>query len=246
MGPGLQACNPIGAQSPPLPLIAAQAQADGIFPCHTGKNSVCAQNVRNSLKIDPCNQMLISSFPMRLAGKEFSLPGMPAGNPLLDYSLLSAGTTKWRMLHQKHALAGGLGIEEAFDIDFAVDDELGAFGLADRREGPGGDDRQLLAQHVGTDVDRHIVAFADKAHRAPHLALRTAAIRPSGWLDVSRVKSAPPWVRSLIAPIGSFERGLTVSQAPNSLARDSRESASEELSEGSRRGSRAQTYSILC
>jgi hypothetical protein len=24
--------------------------------------------------------MLISSFPMRLAGKEFSLPGMPAGN----------------------------------------------------------------------------------------------------------------------------------------------------------------------
>src|SRR6202035_2422293 len=57
----------------------------------------------------------------------------------------------------------------------------------------------------------------------PHtLALRTAAMRPSGWLDVSSVKSAPPWVRSLIAPTGSFERGLTVSQAPNSLARSNR------------------------
>src|SRR6266446_9427396 len=143
-----------------------------------------------------------------------------------------------RFLHQEHALAGGLSVEQAIglfrlvelpvmgeqavDIDFSVDDELGAFGLADGREGPGGDDRQLLAQHVGTDVDRHIVAFADKAHRAPHLTLRTAAIRPSGWLDVSRVKSAPPCVRSLIAPIGSFERGLTVSQAPNSFARSSR------------------------
>ena len=51
------------------------------------------------------------------------------------------------------------------------------------------------------------------------LALRTAAMRPSGWLDVSSVNSAPPCVRSLIAPTGSFERGLTVSQAPNSLAR---------------------------
>ena len=59
------------------------AQADGIFPAtreNTGRNSVCAQNVRNSSQIDPCNQVLIIAFPMRLAGKEFSLPGMPAGN----------------------------------------------------------------------------------------------------------------------------------------------------------------------
>src|SRR5260370_38987967 len=67
---------------PPLPLISAQPKLTAFFPAtreNTGKNSVCAQNVGTSLKIDPCNQVLISSFPMRLAGKEFSLPGMPAG-----------------------------------------------------------------------------------------------------------------------------------------------------------------------
>src|SRR6266404_9249359 len=55
---------------------------DCIFPAareNTGKNPFGAQNRRNSSKIDPYNQVLISSFPMRLAGKKSSLPDMPAG-----------------------------------------------------------------------------------------------------------------------------------------------------------------------
>src|SRR5215216_2930170 len=87
--------------------------------------------------------------------------------------------------HQEHALAGGLAVEQLvglvglveppsvgeqlLDVDAAVGDELRAFGLAHLREGPRRDDRQLLPQHVGADVDRHLVALADKAGRAPHL-----------------------------------------------------------------------------
>jgi hypothetical protein len=55
---------------------------DRIFPAareNTGKNPFGAQNHRDTSKIDPYNQVLISSFPMRLAGKKSSLPGMPAG-----------------------------------------------------------------------------------------------------------------------------------------------------------------------
>jgi hypothetical protein len=112
--------------------------------------------------------------------------------------------------------------KEPVDMDLAIDNKARAVGLALPGKGPRPDDRQLLAQHVRADVDRHIVALADKATVPQTLALRTAAIRPSGWLEVSRVKSAPPWVRSLIVPTGSFERGFTVSQAPNSLARGNR------------------------
>src|SRR6185312_4145695 len=81
-----------------------------------------------------------------------------------------------RLLHQEHALAGRLRVEQLvglfglvelpavgeqrLDIDPAVRDELRAFGLADRREGPRGDDRQLLPEHVGADIDRHVVALA--------------------------------------------------------------------------------------
>src|ERR1700730_11799581 len=88
-------------------------------------------------------------------------------------------------LDQEYALAGGLGVEqlvglvrlielpavgeEFFDVELAVDDELRALGLSHLREGPGGDDRQLLPEHVGADVDRHLVALADKAGCAPHL-----------------------------------------------------------------------------
>jgi hypothetical protein len=50
------------------------------FPCHTGKNPFGAQNRRNSSQIDPCNQVLTGSFPMRLAGKKFSLPDRRQGN----------------------------------------------------------------------------------------------------------------------------------------------------------------------
>src|SRR6516164_1037780 len=90
------------------------------------------------------------------------------------------------LLHQEHALAGGLGVEQviglirlvelplmceqAVDIDLALDAETRAIGLPLPREGPGGNDRQLLTQHVGADIDRHIVALADKAYRAPHLS----------------------------------------------------------------------------
>jgi hypothetical protein len=53
-----------------------------IFPAgweNQGKNLFEAQNRRNSSQIDPYNQSLTSTFPMRLAGKNFSLPRMPAG-----------------------------------------------------------------------------------------------------------------------------------------------------------------------
>src|SRR5256885_2118067 len=85
---------------------------------------------------------------------------------------------------QEHAFAGGLGVEQLvglvrlvelpavgeqfFDVDLAVDDELRALGLTDLREGPRRDDCQLLPEHVGADIDRHLVALADKAGRAPH------------------------------------------------------------------------------
>src|SRR5207302_6163949 len=59
--------------------------------------------------------------------------------------------------------------EEAVDVDLALDDEARTVGLALPREGPGADDRQLLAQHVRADVDRHIVALADEGDRAPYL-----------------------------------------------------------------------------
>src|SRR5260370_32982672 len=80
--PWVPASKRVIRAEPAAALIAAQHKLTAFFPAtreNTGKNSVCAQNVRNSSKIDPANQMLISSFPMRLAGKEFSLPGMPAG-----------------------------------------------------------------------------------------------------------------------------------------------------------------------
>src|SRR6516165_7368675 len=104
-----------------------------------------------------------------------------------------------RLLHQEHALAGGLGVEQTIglfglvelpaageqllDIDLALDDKARAVGLPLPREGPGADDRQLLAQHVGADVDRHIVAFADKAHRTPDLG---AAHRRYATLGLAR------------------------------------------------------------
>src|SRR5262249_4697383 len=87
--------------------------------------------------------------------------------------------------YQEHALAGGLCVEqaigllclvelpavgkEALDIDLALDNEACAVGLALPREGPGADDRQLLAQHIGTDIDRYVVALTDKTHGAPDL-----------------------------------------------------------------------------
>src|SRR5260221_6185176 len=57
--------------------------------------------------------------------------------------------------------------EQLVDRDLAVGDEAGAFRLPRRREGPGPDDGELLAQHVAADVERHAVALADEAHRSP-------------------------------------------------------------------------------
>src|SRR5215469_6697138 len=113
-----------------------------------------------------------------------------------DFGYLCAEFTS---LDQKHTLSGGLRVkqaigffrlvelplmrEQAVDIDLALDAEARAVGLALPREGPGGDDRQLPAQHVGADVDRHIVALTDKTHRAPHLG---AAHRGDAALGLAR------------------------------------------------------------
>jgi hypothetical protein len=59
------------------------AQCDDLFPATQGKHGkkfVWAQNRQNSSQIDPCNQALIRSFPLRLAGRKFSLPGCRQGN----------------------------------------------------------------------------------------------------------------------------------------------------------------------
>src|SRR5690349_20726243 len=85
--------------------------------------------------------------------------------------------------HQEDALAARLAVEEAVgllglverpamgeeavDVDLAVGDEAGAFGLADGREGPGAHQRHLAAQEVVADVERHRVALADEADLAP-------------------------------------------------------------------------------
>src|SRR6185312_17022359 len=59
--------------------------------------------------------------------------------------------------------------EQAVDVDPAPRDEVGALRLADARERPGRDQRELLAQEVAADVERDAAALADEAHRAPHL-----------------------------------------------------------------------------
>jgi hypothetical protein len=55
----------------------------GVFPAtreNTGKNPVGARNRRNSSQIDPYNQVLASSFPVRLAGKNFPCQACRQGN----------------------------------------------------------------------------------------------------------------------------------------------------------------------
>ena len=71
--------------------------------------------------------------------------------------------------------------EQFFDVDLAVGDELRALGLAHLREGPRRDHRHLPPQHVRADVDRDVVALADKAGGAPHLgAAHRARAAPRG------------------------------------------------------------------
>ena len=85
--------------------------------------------------------------------------------------------------HQKHALAGGLAVEQAVGgfglveapavgeqrvhVDPAVGDEAGAVGLADGREGPGANQRHLPAQQIVADIESHLAALADEAGLAP-------------------------------------------------------------------------------
>jgi hypothetical protein len=93
------------ARKPSAAPYLGTAQSDGIFPAtqeNTGKNPIGAQNRRGSSQIDPCNQVLISAFPMRLAGKEFSLPRMPAG--------------KWRESQKEETAAGLVPRGEAGDF----------------------------------------------------------------------------------------------------------------------------------
>src|SRR3984893_10250565 len=86
-------------------------------------------------------------------------------------------------LHQEHALAavllveqpiGLLGLielpavgEQFVHLDGAVGNELRALGLPHLRESPRADDGELLAQHVGAHVDRHVAALADETNSAP-------------------------------------------------------------------------------
>src|ERR1051326_2806714 len=86
-------------------------------------------------------------------------------------------------LHQKHALAAGLLIEQPIgllglielpavgeqivDLDAAVGDELRTLRLPHLGEGPRSDDGELLAQHVGAHVDRDVAALADETNSAP-------------------------------------------------------------------------------
>src|SRR5580700_1781561 len=86
-------------------------------------------------------------------------------------------------LHQEHAFAAGLLIEQLvgrlglvelptireqmLDVDLVVGDEARAVGLDGRGERPRADDGELLAQHLRADIDRHVAAFADETGDAP-------------------------------------------------------------------------------
>src|SRR6185437_8177834 len=59
--------------------------------------------------------------------------------------------------------------EQLIDVDAALDRKARAFGLDDVRKCPGCDQRQLPAEQMRADVDMHVTAFADEAHRSPHL-----------------------------------------------------------------------------
>src|SRR5207249_2190811 len=49
----------------------------------------------------------------------------------------------------------------------AVGDKAGTVRLSDRVERPGGENRELLTDHVRTDIDGDVIAFPDKTHRPP-------------------------------------------------------------------------------
>src|ERR1051326_5165286 len=112
-------------------------------------------------------------------------------------------------LHQEHALAAGLLVEEPIgflglieppavseqivDLDVAVGDELRALRLPHLRERPRTDDGELLAQHVWAHVDRHISALADETNGAPGARATNrsdAALRRAGCVE--RGVSAAP------------------------------------------------------
>ena len=57
--------------------------------------------------------------------------------------------------------------KQMIDRDFPVSDEPGTFRLPDRGKGPRADNRELLAQQVAADVERHAAALADKTYRSP-------------------------------------------------------------------------------
>jgi hypothetical protein len=74
------------------------AQGDDIFSATQGKhgkNSFEAQNRRNSSQIDPCNQVLIGSFPMVLAGK--NIPCQHAGREVAGKNSHLSRESIWSM-----------------------------------------------------------------------------------------------------------------------------------------------------
>src|SRR6266446_486784 len=86
-------------------------------------------------------------------------------------------------LEHKDTLARGLRIEELIRLlclieakavrehpihrDLTVGDKAGTVRLSNRVKRPGGENRELLADHVRTDIDGDVVAFPDKTHRPP-------------------------------------------------------------------------------
>src|SRR5260370_20713827 len=59
--------------------------------------------------------------------------------------------------------------EQPVDIDLALDAERSALGLDHGGESPGRDQRHLAPEQMWADIDRHVTAFADETHGAPHL-----------------------------------------------------------------------------
>src|SRR5207245_8844768 len=73
--------------------------------------------------------------------------------------------------------------EEIVHTNVSIGNELGAIRLANRRKRPRGNDRKLLAQHIGTYVDRDVAAFADEAGGAPRTGgpdRQQASLRSAG------------------------------------------------------------------
>src|ERR1700681_2589930 len=116
--------------------------------------------------------------------------------------IFCGGTEPRAGLHQEHALAAALTVEQLIgrlglrqlptireqmlDVDLVVGDEARTVGLDGRGECPRADDGELFAQHLRADVDGHVAAFADETDDSPgpRAAHRDqAAVRRAGRVE---------------------------------------------------------------